>query len=175
MARFSDFRSLAWVAMSLIALNTSCTNDGDLGDLYGKWQLNSMEANTTNEDGETLHYYAEWNYNDNDSYLNFEGEICQMQIANDKRHELTSLWAGFEYTADSLFISVELADYNEGTTGMDGLNAPALLKKHFGMIMPFDEEYEVYRNVLRFGYKLSSEQLILTNDTCAWNFRRYGF
>lgn len=179
MARFSNlFRSLYLLpvaVLSLVTLSTSCTNDGDIGDLYGKWQLEHLDAERLTPEGDRLHYYLEWQYNDNRAYFNFEGQICQMQIANDVHHELTSLWGSFRYTADSLFITVDQADYVEGTTGMDGLNSPKLLKKYFEMEFAYDEEYEKYDDTLRFRYVIDGQKLLLSNDSTTWQFRHYGF
>lgn len=138
-------RSYKYLLLAAMASLAACTNDGDLGDLYGKWQLVGTE-----------------------SYLNFEGRICQLQIASSDRHELTSVWGGFRYTADSLFISVATADYAAGTTGVDGLTSPQLLQQFFGFTLPAD-------NRLRLQYSLSPDRLILTQGDSQWTFRHYGF
>lgn len=143
MARFSK---LLYIAGILAAASfTACTNDGDIGDLYGKWQLTGTEQ-----------------------YLNFEGKICQMQIVKADSHEIASVWCGFSYTADSLHINVATADYVAGTTAVDGLNTTELLKVFFRFELPENSK-------LHFGYSINDKQLILTQKENNWTFRHYGF
>lgn len=144
MASSYNYRKLALAACCVVL--TACSqSDGYIGDFYGKWQLEGSE-----------------------SYLNFQHRICQMQIVNSQRHELTSIWSSFEYTTDSLFIDVRLADYTPGTTDVDGKNTTALLHDYFGLDLPKDGR-------LRFGYQLSAESLLLSAPDKTLKFRHYGF
>lgn len=143
MARFSKL--LYIIGILAATCFTACTNDGDIGDLYGKWQMEGRE-----------------------SYINFEGSICQMQIVSSERHEISSIWAGFYYTTDSLFISVAKADYTPGTTAVDGKNAEKLLQEFFDMELPADSK-------LRFEYQVSDEALLLRQQSKTWKLRHYGF
>lgn len=143
MAKFSKY--LYSISFIFFLCFSACTNDGDIGDFYGKWQMEGKET-----------------------YINFEGSICQMQIVNSEKHELSSIWAGYIYTADSLFISVAKADYTPGTTGVDGKNTNKLLQDYFDMQLPAD-------NKMRFEYHLSDQALILKQGTKAWKLRHYGF
>ena len=132
-------------SITVSLLFSACTNDGDIGDLYGKWQLIGTEQ-----------------------YLNFEGKICQMQIVKADSHEIASVWCGFSYTADSLHINVATADYVAGTTAVDGLNTTELLKEFFRFELPENSK-------LHFGYSINDKQLILTQKENNWTFRHYGF
>ena len=167
----------------VLCLSSSCTNDDDIGELYGKWQLQSMEATRTHAKGSQLHYFTEWQYDDNKAYLNFEGKVCQMQIANDLRHELSSVWAAFSFTTDSLIMQVITADYVEGTIGLVDDNSRTMVERYFGMTFPYEDYYDdyddeywrEYSNSLHFGYRVSADKLIITNDSTSWVFRSYGF
>lgn len=186
MARFSDItRCAALVSLVLGAtsLTSSCTNDAEIGDLYGKWQLQNIEATRTTPDGDKLHFTSVWQYNDFMSYLNFQDRICQIQVANDERHELASVWAAFSYTADSLILRVVTSDFVEETTGFIDDDKRQIIEKYLGMSCPCDVYYEEdedeyyydYHDELHFGYQLTSDLLILTNDSTRWQFRHYGF
>lgn len=186
MARFSDIALRAALAVWVLGtalLTASCTNDAEIGDLYGKWQLESIEATRTTPEGDKLHYTSSWQYNDFMSYLNFQDNICQIQVANDERHELVSVWNAFSYTADSLILHVAVADYTEGTLGFVDDDKREIIEKYLGMNCPCDVWYDEdedeywydYYDELHFGYKLTPDALILTNDSTVWSFRHYGF
>lgn len=181
MAKYSDTLRRATrcgLVLGAIGLATSCTNDGDIGHLYGKWQLQGIEA-ISNESRPT----TAWQSHDCRSYLNFQDRICQIQVVDDQRHELASVWGTFTDTADSLILRIVTADYVEGATAFEGLDKRLLLEKYLGMNCPCDVYYDAatdeyhhdYHYELHFGYVVTADKLILTNDSTCWSLRHYGF
>lgn len=186
MARFSDIirrAALGSLVLGAVTLTASCTNDEEIGSLYGKWQLQNIEATRITPDGDKLHFTTEWQYNDFMSYLNFQDKICQIQVVNGERHEFASVWGAFTYTADSLILRIVTSDYVEETTGFIDDDKRQIIEKYLGMSCPCDvwydededEYYYDYYDELHFGYRATADQLILTNDSTCWQFRHYGF
>lgn len=146
MERFSKHLFCIIGLITSLFLSTSCKNDGDIGDIYGKWQLEGHE-----------------------SYINFEGKILQLQVVNAEKHELTSIWGWYEDRGDSLHLHFKLTDYVEGTSGMQGMNTTKILSTYFGIKLDAESDTQSY------AYKIDSKKLLLHRGTDSWSFKHYGF
>ncbi len=135
--------------LGLLALTalTACTNDGDIGDLYGQWQLTAYSVH------DTLHTSTQ-------SFLSFQNATVQARVVYTDLHAAANLTGNFRHTTDSLFLQFYVLSDN-----VEELTADTLAHRYFGFPSPSD---------LRFGVDLLNDNhLRLSAEGDYWVFRKY--
>ncbi len=140
-------------SLLLLSIIPSCVNDGDIGDLYGKWQL----LRHTTGDTETAY---------RQSFMSFQNSVVQMQVVDADAHSYFSIWGNFVHRGDSLLCSFVSRDFVTGEADAE-LLLPTLMEKYFGMQVNTDNK--IGFRILR----LDSKHLTLEQNNETWTFRYF--
>ena len=129
-----------------IALLSGCQNNGEIGDLYGQWQLTQINTPDTLASPQHL-------------FLAFQSQVFFARITGTDAHYSGTLKGSWRQSGDSLFLSFYSS---EGQLASDAW----YVQHHFGFGGdPAD---------LRFGLQLSPRSMILTQEEAShWTFRKY--
>lgn len=133
------------IALPLMLL-TSCQNDGEIGTLYGQWQLTTAQLETTTITQPTQAYFA------------FQNNVIFGRVITDDHYAdfIQGVWVN---TGDSLLLSFYTDDNN----------ADIVTNYLTHRYLMTDDP----RN-LRFGLQcLDNDRLTLTQGNNRWTFRRF--
>jgi hypothetical protein len=135
--------------LGLLALTalTACTNDGDIGDLYGQWQLTEYSVRDTC-------------YTPTQSFLSFQSQTVQARVVYSDLHTAANLTGNYQQPGDSLLLQFYVLSDN-----IEELTVDALSQKYYGFATPRD---------LRFHLDLlNKNHLRLSAGGDYWIFRKY--
>jgi hypothetical protein len=129
-------------------LLTACTNDGDIGDLYGQWQLTAVETSDSV-------LYAPSN-----CFLSFQSQTVQSRIVYPEAHVAANVTGNYQHVSDSLLMQFYLVndDY-------ENLTADTLMVRYYRFPSP--------RNMRFHILNLDNKKLILARGDALWSFRKY--
>jgi hypothetical protein len=126
---------------------TSCYNDGDIGDLYGRWQLQEYVV-------------ADSIVRPNNLFLSFQNKTVQAQVLYSSAHVTATATGSYQQTADSLCMEFILLndDY-------ENLSLHPLFDKYF----KFDTTQALHFHL----DKLNRSELWISQGNDYWHFRSY--
>jgi hypothetical protein len=129
-------------------LPTACTNDGDIGDLYGQWQLTAVETSDSV-------LYAPSN-----CFLSFQSQTVQSRIVYPEAHVAANVTGNYQHVGDSLLMQFYLVndDY-------ENLTADTLMVRYYRFPTPRDMRFHILN--------LDNKKLILARGDALWSFRKY--
>ncbi len=133
--------------LSLGLAATACTNDGDIGDLYGQWQLTEYSLDDTR-------------YRPSQSFLSFQSQTVQARVVYTNIHSAANLTGNYQHLGDSLLMQFYVLSDNT-----EQLTADALSLQYYGLATPDDVRLRVEH--------LDSKTLRLSSGKDYWNFRKY--
>jgi hypothetical protein len=133
--------------LSLGLAATACTNDGDIGDLYGQWQLTEYSLDDTR-------------YTPSQSFLSFQSQTVQARVVYTNIHSAANLTGNYQHLGDSLLMQFYVLSDNT-----EQLTADALSLQYYGLATPDDVHLRVEH--------LDSKTLRLSSGKDYWNFREY--
>ena len=139
-------KNLALMACLGTWILSACThNDGDIGDLYGRWQLTEMRV-------------ADSIATPNDLFFSFQSSVIFVSVCNYDLHEAIDYAGNFIHSGDSLCIGMVPRD----SVG-EGLRS--FMSTRWGMA-----DYDDVR--LRIE-ALDRQQLLLSRSEDYWQFQRF--
>lgn len=132
--------------VGLLLSLSSCQNDGDIGDLYGQWQLTDITT------ADTL-------VSPRDLYIAFQSQVFFAYITGTDAHYSGKLKGTWQQQNDSLYLSFYSTEEQIETDTW-------YIQHHFC--------FDGNPKDLRFGLRLSSSSMVLTNGKQSqWKFRKY--
>ena len=133
------------VVVNSLLLFCSCTNDGDIGDLYGRWQLTDMQVSDSTSQPDDL-------------FLSFQSSVVFFSVSQYELHNATDYRGGFQHRGDSLIMKF---------VPLDGIgdNLSAELRNRLGW---------TDRNNVRLHIdQLNKSRLRLSRGNDYWSFRAF--
>lgn len=129
-------------------LNTSCQENGDIGELYGQWQLVSFQHNS-----EVQHPV--------NAFLAFQNDCVFARITGTDYHFTYQLTGGFIHEGKMLRLSFYIDENKEGAEVIH-----QYMSTLFGFPLP-------HNDILFEIEQIDSSKLILINGDNQWHFRSY--
>lgn len=124
---------------------TSCTNDGDIGELYGNWQIKEISKTDTVSTPSHL-------------FLSFQSNVVYARVIVEDAHYGWELHGKFTHTGDSLIMTYFPMD-----------NVGEILRQYIEGEFLFDN----YKNIrLRVDY-LSDSHMRLSQEDSHWTLRKF--
>lgn len=148
-------RNLAtiFVLFLTVLVVPSCTNDGDIGDLYGQWQLRQYQR------GDSVATFDE-------AFMSFQNSVVQMQVSNSDAHRSFSIWGNFQHVGDSLFLDFTVTAIVKGEMASPP-SISDLLLQYFAL--PVDSTNSSRLRILR----LDDGKLHLERGGEVWQYRKF--
>lgn len=134
--------------LATFTLMTSCQENGNIGDLYGQWQITSIQKGS-----EIQH--------PNQVYLAFQNDCIFARIIETDYHFTYQIKGGFKHEGDNLNVSFFIDEEADGANIMH-----QYLSELFGFPLPHNDIHFEIR-------QLDAAKLILSNGTDIWQLRSY--
>ncbi len=126
---------------------TACTNDGDIGDLYGNWQLRDCYVD------DTLTH-------PNRVFMKFQDLTVEAQVVYPAVHLTATAVGNYRHEGDSLH-----AEFLHFSDDYEGLTLQPFLSKYFGFDSPESLHFKIEH--------LDRTELRLSRGEEYWNFRSF--
>lgn len=133
---------------ALLATLTACTNDGDIGDLYGQWQLTSVQASDSSL------------YTPTNCFLSFQNRTVQTRIVYPEAHIAANVTGNYQHVGDSLLMQFYLVNDD-----FENLTADSLIVRYLRFTTPQNMRFRIDN--------LDRKKLILRSGETTWSFRNY--
>lgn len=129
-------------------LMTSCQENGHIGNIYGQWQITSIQKGTEIKHPDQV-------------FLAFQNDCIFARIIGTDYHFTYQIKGGFKHKGDHLYISFFIDNEVDGS---DVLHQ--YLSESFGFPLPHNDiSFEIRQ--------LDASKLILSNGTDIWQLRSY--
>lgn len=140
-------RFLSFLALCLLTV-VSCQENGEIGDLYGQWQLTSIE-----QDQHTTH--------PDQLYLAFQNDCVFARITGTDHHFTYQLTGGFLHTGNILLLNLFIDDETEGAD---------VMHSYISNMFCFPEPHSDIRLQIE---QLDDKNLVLSQGNTIWRLRSY--
>ncbi len=124
---------------------SSCTNDGDIGDLYGNWQIKEISKIDTIATPSHL-------------FLSFQSNVVYARVVDEEAHFGWELHGKFSHIGDSLMMTYFPMD-----------NVGEILQQYIKDEFLFDD----YKNIRLRVDHLNDSHMILSQGNSRWTLHKF--